>query len=77
MKIRCFELATALPSLGCLIPEAMTQHFCQACLILCGSKQPPAIHEGDLGSIQHKDSDHLHPVTHKHGKVRDVILEMR
>jgi hypothetical protein len=51
-----FELVTALPSIGGCIPEAMTQHFCQACLIFCGSKskQPPAIHEGDLGGIQHR-----------------------
>jgi hypothetical protein len=51
-----FELLTAIPSVGGCIPEVVTQHFYQACLIFCGSKskQPPAIHEGDLGSIQHR-----------------------
>ena len=48
------KLVTALPSVGGFIPAAMTRHFCRACLIFCGSKskQPPAIHEGDLDSIQ-------------------------
>lgn len=73
--IKGFELATALPALGCFIPEAMTQLFCEVCLILCGSKskQPPAIREGDLGCSQQEDSDQLQPVTHKHGKVRGVM----
>lgn len=50
------ELVTALPSVGGFIPERMTQQFCQACLIFCGSKskQPPAIHEGDLGNTKHR-----------------------
>jgi len=59
----------------------MTQHFCQVRLICCGSKSkhPPAIHEGDLGSIQErKISDQLHPVTLTwQGKGCHVVSEMR